>query len=66
MLLVALVWRDALAVALAAFLTANTLHTIVHIADLHLGGGYRDIVGLGLLSILAGAALVVRVRRRRA
>ncbi len=62
-LLLALAWRDALTVALTGFLAANTLHVLTHVLDLHLGGGLRDIVALGALSVLAGVGLVVHVRR---
>lgn len=36
-LLLALIWADALATALAGFIVANTVHTVNHIVDL--GGG---------------------------
>lgn len=64
-LLMALVWRDARAVTLAAFLTANTLHALNHFYDRHLGGHISDAYGLGALSLLTGAALVVRIRQVR-
>lgn len=62
MLLFALVRRDALTVTLAGFLTTNTLHAVVHVADLDIGGSVRDPLVLGALSLLAVAALVVRLR----
>lgn len=37
-LLLALIWADALAVALAGFIVANTVHTVNHLMDLDLGG----------------------------
>jgi predicted phage tail protein len=64
-LLVALVWPDARAVTLTGFLTANTLHTLNHAYDRHLGGHTSDAYALGVLSLLAGAALVLRVRQLR-
>jgi hypothetical protein len=63
--LVALVWRDARAVALTGFLTANTLHALNHAYDLHLGGHSSDAYLLAVLSLLAGSALVLRIRQLR-
>jgi len=65
-LLLALAWRDAPTVALAGFLVANTLHAVSHAVDLGLGGRASDPWAIGVLSLLAAAALVVRVRQRRA
>jgi PPOX class probable F420-dependent enzyme len=63
-LLLALAWRDALAVTLAGFLVGNTAHAVNHAVDLDLGGhGWVDPVGLALLSLLVAAALVVRLRQ---
>jgi PPOX class probable F420-dependent enzyme len=63
-LLLALAWRDALAVTLAGFLVGNTAHAVNHAVDLDLGGhGWADPVGLALLSLLVAAALVVRLRQ---
>jgi len=64
-LLVALVWRDARAVVLTSFLVANTLHALNHALDRHLGGHTSDAYVLGVLSLLTGAALVLRVRQLR-
>jgi len=64
-LLVALVWRDARAVALTGFLVANTLHTLNHVLDRHLGGHTSDAYALGVLSLLTGAALILRLRQLR-
>lgn len=64
-LLLALYWKDALAVALAGFLIGNTLHVINHAGDLGLGGHARDIWLLALLSVLAAAALWLRLRQIR-
>ena len=63
-LLAALVVGDPVVVVLAAFLVANTLHTVNHVVDLPLGGHGRDAVVLGGLSLLSAAALAVRVRQR--
>lgn len=62
-LLAALVIDDAVIVALTGFFIANTLHTINHALDLQLGGHVGDILGLGTLSLLAGAAIAWRIRR---
>ena len=60
-LLLAVAWRDALALALAGFLVANTTHAIDHAVDLDLGGHSSDPWGLAALSLLTAAALVVRL-----
>jgi PPOX class probable F420-dependent enzyme len=62
-LLLALAWRDGLALALAGFLVANTTHALNHAVDLDLGGHSADPWGLAALSLLAAAALVVRLRQ---
>jgi PPOX class probable F420-dependent enzyme len=59
-LLLAAAWRDALALALAGFLVANTTHAVNHAVDLDLGHG-GDPWGLATLSLLTAAALVVRL-----
>jgi hypothetical protein len=64
-LLAGLVWRDARAVTLTGFLIANTLHALNHAYDRHLGGHASDAYALGALSLLTGAALVLRVRQLR-
>ncbi len=60
-LLLALVWRDTLAVALGAFLAGNTAHALVHVADRGLGGHPSDPYLLGVLSLLILAALGLRL-----
>jgi len=45
-LLLAVAWRDGLALALAGFLVANTTHAVNHAIDLHLGGRGGDPWGL--------------------
>jgi PPOX class probable F420-dependent enzyme len=62
-LLLAAAWADAAAVVLAGFLVGNTVHTANHIVDLDTGGHSRDAWALGLVSVLALAALVVRMRQ---
>lgn len=59
-LLLALIWEDSLAVVLAGFLVANTLHTVNHITDLDLGGHSWDPWAFGLLSVLTAVALYAR------
>lgn len=56
-LLLALVWADSLAAALAGFLVGNTTHAVNHAVDLDLGGQGYVPWALGLLSVLTAAAL---------
>src|SRR5215217_8710300 len=60
-LLLAVAWRDGLALALAGFLVANTTHAVNHAVDLDLGGRSSDPWALAALSLLTAAALVVRL-----
>jgi PPOX class probable F420-dependent enzyme len=60
-LLLAVAWRDGLALALAGFLVANTTHAINHAVDLDLGGRSADPWALAALSLLTAVALVVRL-----
>src|SRR5215203_1238846 len=60
-LLLAVAWRDGLALVLAGFLVANTTHAINHAIDLDLGGHSGDRWGLAALSLLTAVALVVRL-----
>jgi PPOX class probable F420-dependent enzyme len=62
-LLLALAWRDGLALALAGFLVANTTHAINHAVDLNLGGHPWDAWGLAAVSLLTVVALIVRLRQ---
>ena len=62
-LLLALAWRDGLALALAGFLVANTVHAANHLIDLDLGGHAWDAPGLAALSLVAGVALALRLRQ---
>jgi PPOX class probable F420-dependent enzyme len=61
-LLLALLWRDPVAVTLAAFLLANTVHAVNHAVDLDLGGHAVDGWLLGALSVLLASALWHRLR----
>src|SRR5215204_3996654 len=60
-LLLAVAWRDGLALALAGFLVANTTHALNHAVDLDLRGHSSDPWGLAALSLLTAAAVVVRL-----
>jgi PPOX class probable F420-dependent enzyme len=62
-LLLALVWSDALATALAGFGVLNTLHAVNHFTDLDLGGSGWQPWGLVLLSVAVAVALGVRIRQ---
>jgi len=62
-LLLATVWSDALATALAGFLVANTIHVVNHATDLHLGGRASDPWALGAVSVLITVALWLRLRQ---
>jgi hypothetical protein len=64
-LLLATIWTDALATALAGYLVGGTAHTVGHIIDADLGGSTAQTVLIGLLSLLAAAMLVVRWRQLR-
>lgn len=64
MLLFALWWRDVIAVVLAGFVVANTLHAINHFLDRD-GGHASDWWQLGVFSALAALGLVVRMRQLR-
>lgn len=60
-LLLALIWSDALATALAGFLLANTVHTVNHVVDLDLGGRAWQAIALAAVSVAVAAALGVRL-----
>jgi PPOX class probable F420-dependent enzyme len=62
-LLLAVAWRDGLALALAGFLVANTTHAVNHAVDLGLGGHPWDAWGLAAVSLLTVVALIVRLRQ---
>jgi PPOX class probable F420-dependent enzyme len=62
-LLLALIWRDALALGLAGFLVSNSVHAVNHAVDLHLGGhGHGDWMAPAVLSMAVVAALWLRLR----
>lgn len=62
MMVCALWWRDVIAVLLAGFVFANTFHAINHILDRPLGGSDSAWWQIGLFSLLAAAALTLRLR----
>jgi PPOX class probable F420-dependent enzyme len=61
-LLLALIWADAAAVALAGYLIGGIAHTASHVADADQGGSATQTGLIGLLAVLAAAALVIRWR----
>ena len=61
-MLFALWWRDVIAVVLTGFLVANTLHAVNHFFDRD-GGNPANWWQLGLFSLLAVAALAVRLHQ---
>ena len=61
--LAALVWSDALTVALTGFAVASGLHTLSHAVDRSLGGHDRDVPSLGLLTVVALLALYLHGRK---
>jgi hypothetical protein len=63
-MLFALWWRDVIAVVLAGFVVANTLHAINHFFDRD-GGSPPDWWQLGVFSLLAAVGLGVRLRQLR-
>lgn len=63
MLLLALIWADALATALIGFIVANTIHTVNHMTDLNLGGSAAQAWILGVVSLALIAAFVLRLRQ---
>ena len=63
MMLCALRWSDLLTVVLGGFVFTNTFHVGQPRAPQDLGGNDSDWWTLGSLSVLAGAALVARLRQ---
>lgn len=63
MLLLALWWRDVIAVVLAGFVFTNTFHAVNHAQDLHMGGNASDPWLLLVLSAIAIVGLAVRLRK---
>jgi hypothetical protein len=63
--LIALLWSDAIGVALLGFVVAGAIHTVNHWIDLPLGGHSSDAWFIGLSTVLAAAAVVVRLNGTR-
>jgi PPOX class probable F420-dependent enzyme len=61
-LLLAVAWRDGLALALAGYLVGNSAHALSHFADLGLGGHGWDPWALLALSAVTAVALGLRLR----
>ncbi|MGC5020333.1 PPOX class F420-dependent oxidoreductase [Micromonospora sp. DT47] len=61
-LLLALIWADALAVALAGYLVGGIAHTVAHVVDADLGGSAGQTVLVLLTAVVALVALVFRLR----
>jgi PPOX class probable F420-dependent enzyme len=61
-LLLATIWADAAAVVLAGYVIGGVAHTVSHVTDAHLGGSATQTGLIGLLSLLAAIALVIRWR----
>lgn len=64
-LLLALIWRDALLVALAGVGLGATAHAVSHVVDHGLGGRDTDPYSLGLLAAVLIAAAFLRWRDMR-
>jgi PPOX class probable F420-dependent enzyme len=62
-LLLALIWADALATAFAGFIVANTVHTVNHVVDLDEGGSAAQAWVLGAVSVALVLAFVLRFRQ---
>lgn len=62
-LVAALVWRDAVAVALAGATAGAAVHAVSHMIDRDLGGRALDPYLLSLLALLLAAGMVLRLRR---
>ncbi len=62
-LLLALIWADALATALAGFFVANAVHTVNHVMDLDQGGSVAQAWLLGVVSAALAMAFVLRLRQ---
>jgi PPOX class probable F420-dependent enzyme len=62
-LLLAAIWRDTLALALAGLLVANTTHAVNHAVDLDIGGHGSDPWALATVSLLTAAALAAQLHQ---
>ncbi len=64
-LLLALMYPDALLVALTGFTVATALHAISRYIDRNVGGHDSDVPTLGLLTLVGLYAICARIRRRK-
>ncbi|MEU4545762.1 hypothetical protein [Nonomuraea dietziae] len=64
-LVAALVWRDAILVALVGLATASLIHTLNHAMDSHLGGAASDPYVIGAQALVAVVGIVFRARHLR-
>ncbi|PWR06232.1 PPOX class F420-dependent oxidoreductase [Micromonospora acroterricola] len=63
-LLLATIWADALAVALAGYAVGGTAHTVVHVADRDLGGTTGQTLAIAGAVVVAGVAFAYRWQER--
>jgi PPOX class probable F420-dependent enzyme len=61
-LLLAMIWADALMVAVAGYAVGGVAHTVSHVIDDGIGGSSGQTVAIGLLTAMALVALVARWR----
>jgi PPOX class probable F420-dependent enzyme len=59
-LLLAMIWADALMVAVAGYAVGGIAHTVSHVIDHDMGGSPTQTVAIGVLTALALVALVAR------
>jgi PPOX class probable F420-dependent enzyme len=59
-LLLAMIWADALMVAVAGYAVGGIAHTVSHVADHGIGGSSAQTVAIGVLTAMALVALVAR------
>jgi hypothetical protein len=63
-LLFALVWSDALVVAMAGFAVASAIHTMTHYVDRHMGGHDTDVPILSTITLIAVTTISLRLRKK--
>src|SRR2546423_8281650 len=62
-LLLALIWSDALATALAGYIVSNTVHAVNHFLDLDLGGSALQAWALSAMTVVLVIAFVLRLHQ---
>jgi PPOX class probable F420-dependent enzyme len=62
-LLLATIWADALMVAVAGYAVGGIAHTVSHAVDADVGGSAGQTVAIGMLTVMAAVALMVRWRQ---